>query len=364
MLYELKNLQSRAASAENPQALPGAGGTARNGRKGAPCIEGFKASTTVTLLDTEGPGILRHIWCTVPPGNPLHLRNLIFRIYWDGQETPSVEAPLGDFFGLPHGAQPPLHSELLAAQAGKGFNCWIPMPFRQRARVTVENDADSDVSLFFYQIDFTRGDVLDENTAYLHAQFRRMNPCPIHEDFELLHTAGRGVYLGTVLGVRSLHKDSWWGEGEVKFFFDGEAQPTICGTGAEDYIGCAWGLSDVSTPLQGCHYINNEQGFYSIYRFHTRDPIYFNAELRVTIQQIGYGSGRLAAAHFGQDYTPYRAAGAAPEDDFCFFDRQDDYCCVAYWYQTLPTAPFPALPGRQARSADLPTDKAAARTDV
>lgn len=365
MLYEIKNLSSRAASAENPQALPGAGGMAGAGRKGAPCIVDFKDGTSVTLLDAEGPGILRHIWCTVPPGNPLHLRNLILRIYWDGQPQPSVEVPLGDFFGLPHGVQRPLTSELIAVPAGKGFNCWIPMPFRRHARVTVENDSGCDVSMLFYQIDFTTGDELGDDTGYFHAQFRRSNPCPIHEDFEILHTYGRGVYLGTVLGVRSRYQQSWWGEGEVKFFLDSERNPTICGTGAEDYIGCAWGLGEFCAPWQGCPYLDDKQGYYCLYRFHGRDPIYFQEELKVTIQQIGYGSGTAAARQYGDDFVRYEAAGAPPGDDNCYFDREDDCCSVAFWYQMLPSVSFPPLPDRAARSADLPTVKEnARRTDM
>ena len=365
MLYDLKHLQSRAANAENPTAVRSAGGMANNGRKGAPCIVDFKDGSTITLLDAEGPGIIRHIWCTVPPGNPLHLRNLILRVYWDGQPNPSVEAPLGDFFGLPHGAQRHLVSDLLCAIAGKGFNCWIPMPFRKHTRVTVENDSGTDVAMLFYQIDFTLGDELGESTGYLHAQFRRSNPCPLHEDYEILAAAGRGVYLGTTLGVRSLYRDAWWGEGEVKFFLDGETQPTICGTGAEDYIGFAWGLNEHCAPQQGCAYLDNEQGTYSFYRFHSLDPIYFERGLRVTIQQIGYGSGTAAAAHYGDGFTRYHAAGAPEGDDNCYFDRSDDYCSVAYWYQTLPASPFPQLPDRTARSADLPqSDGRSLRSDV
>lgn len=155
------------------------------------------------LLDTEGPGIIRHVWCTLPPGNVQHMRNLIVRIYWDNQEFPSVEVPIGDFFGVAHGRQRHIVTECVTMQSGKGFNCWIPMPFQSRARITIENDALTEVSLFFYQIDFTLDDEVNEDMGYFHAQFRRVNPNPMNEDYTVLDgVKGKGVYLGTILGVR------------------------------------------------------------------------------------------------------------------------------------------------------------------
>jgi hypothetical protein len=355
MLYELKDLQSRAATAENRTAAPGAGGRARDGRKGAPCLSPLAKGETATLLDHAGPGVIRHIWCTIPPGNVDHLRNTILRMYWDGQTYPSVEVPLGDFFGVAHGRQVEMSSALVAMQDGKGFNCWIPMPFREHARITVENDSGSDVAMFFYQIDFTHGDALDETAGAFHAQFRRSNPCPLHEDFVILDgVEGRGAYLGTVLGVRSRYRDCWWGEGEVKFFLDDDGRhPTICGTGAEDYIGSAWGLRQIVTPHQGAPLVDGETGFYSIYRLHVADPVYFRRRLRVTVQQIGFGDMERARAHFGDDFRGYHAAGTHDNDPNGMFDLSDDYCSVAYWYQTLPSRPFPQLPDRAKRIADL-----------
>lgn len=276
-------------------------------------------------------------------------------MYWDGQAHPSVEVPLGDFFGVAHGRQVPMVSSLIAMQGGKGFNCWIPMPFREHARITVENDSSSPIEMFFYQIDFTVGDALSPDAGAFHAQFRRSNPCPLHEDYVILSgVEGRGVYLGTVLGVRSLYRDCWWGEGEVKFFLDDDtSHPTICGTGAEDYMGSAWGLSEVVTPYQGAPLVDGAPGLYSIYRLHVADPIYFQRRLAVTVQQIGYGDYAAAKAHFGDDFAGYRAAGAADGDPRGMFDLSDDYCSVAYWYQSLPSRPFPSLPTRAERVADL-----------
>ncbi|WP_066196241.1 MULTISPECIES: glycoside hydrolase family 172 protein [Gracilibacillus] len=354
-MYKLKNLKSRAATAENKNAEAGAGGKAGGGRKGSPCISPLKQGETYTLLDTDGPGMVRHIWCTLPPGSIDHMRNVIIRMYWDHQDQASVEVPLGDFFGIAHGRQRNILSSCVTMQDGKGFNCWIPMPFQKHARITIENDATRDVDLFFYQVDFTLGDQVEEDDGYFHAQFRRANPNPLHEDYTIIDgVQGKGVYLGTVLGVRSLYRDAWWGEGELKFFLDGDGKyPTICGTGTEDYIGSAWGLEEIITPYQGVPLADENTGLYSIYRFHVTDPIYFQEDLKVTVQQIAYGSSGKAKEHFGEEYRGYRAAGPPSDNDFAYFDLSDDYCSTAYWYQSLPTAPFPALPSKTERSADL-----------
>ena len=358
MIYHLKHLHSRAANAENPDAQPGAGGKTRSGRKGSPCIEDMKDGATITLLDIEGPGVIRHIWCTIDPLHPsvaLHRRNLILRIYWDDQPYPSVEVPIGDFFGIPHGVKRHMTSKLLSSLGGKGWNCWIPMPFQKHVTITIENDSGSEVRMLFYQIDFTAGDDLDDDTGYLHAQFRRENPCPMHQDYVILDgIQGCGVYLGTVLGVRSLYRDAWWGEGEVKFFMDGEKFPTICGTGTEDYIGFAWGLQELCDERQGCPYKDDKLGYYSIYRFHQDDPIYFYSSLKVTIQQMGFGSAENALRFYGSGFTRYEAAGMPKDSAECFFDRSDDYSSVAYWYQTLPSRPLSLLPAKGERSACLP----------
>ncbi len=369
-IFTLRSLRSRAATAENPQALAGAGGATGGGRKGQPCIWPVQAGQTVTLLDVDGPGLIRHIWCTVQPGPAQRLRNCILRMYWDDQEHPSVEVPLGDFFGVAHGAQTPLLTDLISMQEGKGFNSWIPMPFAKHARITVENDSDEEIPMLFYQIDFTSGDEIDESSGYFHAQFRRANPCPLHQDYTILDDIdGQGVYLGTILGVRCIQKNGWWGEGEVKFYIDDDlkkpnALPTICGTGAEDYMGSAWGLNRVVTPTQGAALCDKEQGYYSLYRLHHRDPIYFQKGIKVTIQQIGFGDQTQVRDMWGDDFRAYTPAGAQANPDFRYYERSDDWCSVAYWYQSLPSKPFPTLPNREQRCADLPQYDGPARDDV
>ena len=219
-----EQVQSRAGTGENQRGEKGRGGMARGGRKGCPSISPLRAGGAYTLLDAEGSGMVRRIWFTFPPNDPMAMRCIILRIYWDGQEQPSVEVPMGDFFGLPHGVNRDLQSEYIQVNAGTAYNCWIPMPFRKHARITVENDGEHDIAHLFYEVDYTLGDEIPEDAGYFHAQFRRQNPCPMHSDYTLLETTGKGVYLGTVLGVRSLYTESWWGEGEMKFALDGDTR--------------------------------------------------------------------------------------------------------------------------------------------
>ncbi len=365
MLYELQNIQSRSASAENPKGEKSMGGIAGGGHKGSPCVQWVKPGQVVTLLDVEGCGTVRHIWLTFPPYHPDLYRGLIIRMYWDGQEQPSVEAPVGDFFGIAHMRYRQMSTELTSFQASNGLNCFIPMPFRKSARITVENDSDRTFSVLFYQVDFTLGDKHPKEMGYFHAQFRRSNCHPFHSDYVILDgIKGRGRYLGTVLGVRSVClPEQWWGEGEVKMYFDGESQPTICGTGAEDYVGCAWGLSECFTPHQGCSVCDNENKIYSFYRWHTYDPICFDESIKVTIMQMGYGDTAVAKEKLGENFVSYPAAGA--DDNLCYYDRSDDYCSVAYWYQTLPTMPFPPFPSKEERMRDIPPEtETAKRNDI
>ena len=228
------------------------------------------------------------------------------------------------------------------------------MPFKTHARITVENDTGKVIPHLFYQVDFTLGDEMTEDMGYFHAQFRRDNPCPKYQDYEIANIKGRGVYLGTVLGVRSLYKRSWWGEGEMKFYLDGDEEyPTICGTGTEDYIGFAWGMIEKCCPQSGCPYCDDEKGLYSIYRFHGKDPIYFNESLRLTVQQIGCGPRSEVKEDFGDQADIFTAWGEKDDAEICYYERSDDYCSTAFWYQTLPTQPFPKLPDREARMKDL-----------
>ena len=357
MLYDLHHLDSRAANAENPKGERSVGGVAGGGHKGSPCIQWVQPGQTVDLLDVEGCGTVRHIWLTFPPYLPDLARSLVIRMYWDGQEQPSVESPVGDFFGVSHMRYRKMNTELTSIQECYGFNTFIPMPFRKSAKITVENDSPHTISVLFYQVDFTLGDEHPDDIGYFHAQFRRSNCQPFHSDYVILDgIKGRGRYLGTVLGVRSVClPEQWWGEGEVKMYFDGEDQPTICGTGAEDYVGCAWGLTESYTPVQGCCVCDNENKLYSLYRWHTWDPICFEESVKVTVMQMGFGETAVAKEKLGDEFVQYPAAGVEG-DEFCYYDRSDDYSSVAFWYQTLPTMPFPPFPSRKERIKDIPPE--------
>jgi hypothetical protein len=287
-----------------------------------PCITA-PAGETTTLMDVPGQGIIQHIWITV---DDKRFRDLILRMYWDGEAAPSVEAPVGDFFCNGWCARANVLALPINVNPSGGLNCYFPMPFRTHARITVENRGPEDCRGLYYAINFAET-TIDDDDAYFHAQFRRTNPLPYKEDYVIVDgVRGMGQYVGTYMAWQQ-NSQGWWGEGEIKVFLDGDSDyPSICGTGTEDYFGGAWGFgSNFSAPYLGYPYgqTNYKVGDrHGLYRFHIMDPIRFKRELRVTMQAIGWrGEGR---------YLPL----------------QDDIASVAYWYQTEPHAPFPALGSR------------------
>jgi hypothetical protein len=330
-------VKSRSISWENRTGEPGAGGKEGGGRKGSPAIPVLANGQTVTLMDVQGCGVIRHIWLTMGDRSELALRNLILRCYWDGSDVPSVEVPLGDFFGTAHGRAEPLVSYYTAVILGKSFNSYFPMPFTSRARITLQNDLPDkrEVKLVFFQIDYELHEALPPNTGLFHASFRRQNPTVQKQDYVLLDIAeGPGFWLGCVIGVRALEHD-WWGEGEIKFYIDDDQDyPTICGTGVEDYFGAAWGLEQrYQAPFFGCtvsHRGRHYKHLVSAYRFHAMDPVFFQRRLKVSMQQIGL----LAGEH-------------------TLFERSDDWSSVAFWYQLRPVRSMPPLPDQAARSEGI-----------
>ena len=341
-LSRLSAAQTRSISAENFTGAKGAGGMATEGT-GANCARdlgrGWKVSPSVrikvgetfTVADITGSGAIQQIWMT--PTGPW--RYSILRIYWDGQEQPSVECPVGDFFGLPWGRYSPLVSLPVCVNPGSAFNCYWEMPFRKSCRITLSNIGHEDMTLY-YQVNYTLTDV-PADCAYFHAQFRRTNPLPFKQDYTILEgVRGRGHYVGTVMGW-GVNSNGWWGEGEIKFFLDGDKEwPTICGTGTEDYFCGSYNFEnketkqyqEFCTPYAGLHQVLRPDGLYrsqqrfGLYRWHIMDPVRFTSDLRVTIQALGWRS------------------------DGRYLPLQDDISSVAFWYQTLPTVPFPALPAR------------------
>ena len=345
MMHQLSTLstaESRSISPENFTGAKGKGGMAEEGT-GAACARdlgpGWKispsvvieAGTTFEMADIEGPGTIEQIWLT-PTGN---WRFSILRIYWDDQQHPSVECPVGDFFACGWGQYAQVSSLAVCVNPGSAFNCYWSMPFRRRCRITLENIASDDMRLY-YQINYALAPVSDE-AAYFHAQFRRVNPLPYKEVYTLLDgVEGQGHFAGTYMAW-GVNNSGWWGEGEIKFYLDGDREfPTICGTGTEDYFCGSYNFEnkatgqyqEYTTPYAGMPQVLRPDGVYrsqmrfGLYRWHITDPVRFKKDLRVTIQALGWREGGR--------YLPL----------------QDDIASVAYWYQTLPGQPFPPLPER------------------
>ncbi|MHC4601770.1 MAG: glycoside hydrolase family 172 protein [Planctomycetota bacterium] len=324
-------IESRSIAFENPTGAKGQAAKAASnlgvGRKGAPA-KSIKPGETVTLCNIKGPGVIRHIWMTTHR-RPDSLLGMVIRAYWDNQKHPSIEAPIGNFFGISHGGEPrqAYQSAVHSVNPNAGMNIWLPMPFSKQARFTITNHSDKETVLF-YNIDYTLADRLTEPFGRLHILYRRENPTTLKKDFVILpKRTGMGRFVGCVLGIRPLSGD-WWGEGEIKVYLDGDKQfPTIAGTGTEDYIGQSWGLQD-KTYLYGGTSLNSK-GLISIYRWHIKDPIYWKKDVRVTIQQIGWKGG--------------------------LYERQDDWSTTTFWYEPLPAAPLPPLPDYKTRIADYKT---------
>lgn len=359
-----RGIDSRACTFENPTGARGAGGTAANGRKGSPSRL-LQPGETVTLADIEGPGVVRHLWITIPPATPEVMRAVVLEVFYDDLAEPSISVPAVDFFGVPHGRPRAMTSALTAIQEGRGFNSFVPMPFGRRLRMTLRNGSARRVDLYF-QVDFTLH-ALEADAGRLHATFRRENPTTLRRDFviaEGLHGPGR--FLGCVVGVRTIDPGVWYGEGEVKVYRDGDTDlPTICGTGLEDYVGTAWGMAAHVAHYAGVPLDVRRPGaalpdFVGFYRWHVLDPITFDTSLKVTIQQIGYDiftaddagrmtatvdAGRVAGTGLTIPERPGSLAGHG------IVERVDDYSAVAF-VLCAEAQPVPRVDVEQA-TADL-----------
>jgi hypothetical protein len=340
-IHLLGSARSRSISPENFSGEKGKGGMATEGTgknaarelgqgwKVSPSIR-IEPGQTFTLADVTGPGAIQHVWMT-PTGR---WRSSILRIYWDDQSQPSVECPVGDFFACGWNRYAQVSSLAVCVNPGSALNCYWPMPFRKRCRITMEN-RDAESMVLYYQIDYALGEIPDD-AAYFHAQFRRVNPLPYKQVYTILdNISGRGHYVGTYLAW-GVNNTGWWGEGEIKFYLDGDREfPTICGTGTEDYFCGSYNFEnpqtkqyqEFTTPYSGLQVIRPDGAYQSqtrfgMYRWHITDPIRFGQDIRVTIQALGWRSGGR--------YLPL----------------QNDIASVAYWYQALPTPAFPELPGR------------------
>jgi Protein of unknown function (DUF2961) len=292
--------------------------------------------STFTLGEIQGPGAIQHIWLTPAPLNKT--RWFIVRMYWDDEPEPSVEVPLGDLFACGWGRYCQISSLPVCVNPGSAFNSYWTMPFRKKARLTLEN-LDDETMTIYYQIDYALAPV-PEDAAYFHAQFRREDPLKTKGLYTILDgVSGQGQYVGTYLAWE-VHSTGWWGEGEIKFFMDGDKEfPTIAGTGTEDYFCGSYNFdttgsdgrrryTEFTTPYSGLAQVIRPDGLYEaatrfgLYRWHVKDPIRFEKDLRVTIQALGWQSGGR--------YQPLK----------------DDIASVAFWYQTEPHGRFPKLPAR------------------
>jgi len=366
--------ESRAVTFENPTGERGAGGTAANGRKGAPNRIVFPGERVV-LADLAGPGRITHTWLTVTSarsiGNPspAFLRGQVLEVFYDDLAEPSVSVPRLDFFGVVHGVPASYASALTAANEGLGLESRIPMPFDARIRVEYVNGS-TEPALLYYQLDVLLGPRAAEG-GRLHAMFHRDNPSTPADDLVILDgLRGPGRYLGMTGGVRPFDHH-WWGEGEVKVYLDGETQPTICGTGTEDYIGSAWSLGTFAAPESGAPLVVGPTGgmeggwsLVSFYRWHLSDPVLFGESATVTLQQIwaaSFSEGEEnALAQFKRDVTP---AGAGWFEGnlgggvraFTLYERSDDWCATGFAYCAVPQAvPRLDVPAATADLAGIP----------
>ncbi len=338
-LPRLSDAKSRSISPENFTGEKGKGGMATEGtgqRAARELGQGWKVSPSVriepgqtfVMADINASGAIQHIWMTPTGNNRLN----IFRAYWDNEKAPSIECPVGDFFACGMGQYTQVTSAAVCVNPGSGFNCYWLMPFRKACKITMTNIDEKPMTLY-YQIDYTVTHVPDD-MAYFHAQFRRVNPLPYKQDYTIVdNIKGQGQYVGTYM-IWGSNSPGWWGEGEIKFFLDGDQEfPTICGTGTEDYFCGSYGFmtpgtrkyQEFSTPYTGMPQVilSDKQPRFGLYRWHIMDPIRFERDLKVTIQALGWQSeGR---------YLPL----------------QDDLSSVAYWYQREPHNAFPKLPEKK-----------------
>ncbi|MEG1426371.1 MAG: glycoside hydrolase family 172 protein [Oscillospiraceae bacterium] len=340
-LHLLSNAKTRSISPENFAGAKGMGGmceledgSAKHAARDLgktwkvnPYVV-VKPGETFEIANIDGPGAIQHIWMT-PTGK---WRDSIIRFYWDNADTPSVECPVGDFFCCGWQDYFQISTLAVCVNPGSAFNCYWTMPFRKNCRITMENRAEENV-VYYYQIDYTLTEV-EEDAAYFHAQFRRTNPLPYKSDYTILDgVTGKGQYVGTYMAW-GVNNNGWWGEGEIKFFMDGDQEyPTICGTGTEDYFCGSYDFEnpytrdkyvEFTTPYGGFYEVGRNELYksqkrFGLYRFHVADPIRFESDLKVTIQALGWRDGGR--------YLPL----------------QDDISSVAFWYQTLPATVFPPL---------------------
>jgi hypothetical protein len=374
-----EGMEPRWSSFENLNGIKGNGGMENNGAKGHPS-DMIRSGEHKVLLNTQGPGMINRIWLTIRNRSPHALRGLIFNMYWDGEEKPAVSVPLGDFFGVGLGKTAVFENDLFANPEGRSFNSYVQMPFRQAVKIEIFNDMDYDIFLVFFDVNYQLLDKWDPDYLYFHAYWHRDTATVPGVDFNILpEIHGKGRFLGTNVSVAAnpAYKDYWWGEGEVKVYLNGDdPHPTLVGTGTEDYIGTAWGQGPFHDRYNGCLIADPEHNQWAFYRYHILDPIYFQTDCRVSIQQMGgtsksnvidllkHGVNLIPVTINGADsrlihiYHPDSTVDlenpALPgEDAWTNFYRSDDISAVAYFYLDRPANELPAIQDLEVRTWNL-----------
>jgi hypothetical protein len=368
--------ETRWSSFENPSAARGKGGSENKNAKGHPS-EMFAPGETKTLLNIAGAGIIQRIWMTISDRSPQTLRGIKIEIFWDGATTPAVSAPLGDFFGLAHGRKVAFQNALFTDPEGRSFISYVPMPYKKGARIVLVNEGNVTVNLF-YDVNFQQVKSHGSDVLYFHAYWNRIEKTELAKDFVILPTVkGKGRFLGTNMGIITdpLYEKSWWGEGEVKIYIDGDKDlPTLNGTGTEDYIGTGWGQGLFAHLYQGCLVADESTRQWAFYRYHIPDPVYFNNNCKVAIQIMG-GEMTDNVRKYAGNGAPLIPVTVAAEKEFVKlleqkpvpqlkdesfpkgwtnFYRSDDVSATAYFYLDAPVNGLPEIQPAAVRTKGLP----------
>jgi hypothetical protein len=342
------------------------------GAKGRP-YGSIEAGASLVLMRVEGRGMVEHIWLTLDDRTPETLRSLRLDMYWDGADTPAVSVPLGDFFGANLGLPAAFENAFFSNPEGRSFNSFVKMPFLRSAKIVLTNESPRKLNKLYYCIHYALCP-LPDSVLYFHAWWNRENPNKLGRDYTILpRLAGEGKFIGVGVGVKTNpgYDGSWFGEGEVKIYLDGdETYPTLCGTGTEDYIGTAWEQNKFINMSQGCLISDSGNGLYSFYRFHHRDPVCFYSDITVQIQVMG-GAEKSRLLKIIDNGVPVEITSCdngnieylygkgfvldpqSPPGGYNYF-REDDFSSTAYFYYNKPAAGLPALPPLAARIAGLP----------
>ncbi len=373
-LYQFQAHQPRWISPENPTGQPGHGALENHGAKGH-AFDTIPAGGSLVLGRIKGSGVIHRIWITIGDRSPQMLRSLRLDIYWDGARTPAVSVPFGDFFGMGTGRTFAFQNALFSSPEGRSFNTIIPMPFRKGARLVLTNQTHRELKRVFYDIDYTR-QAVGKNMLYFHANWRREHRTKLGHAFRILpHVDGRGRFLGVSVALHTnpAYKDTWWGEGEMQVYLDGDSKhPTLSGTGSEDYLGSGWGLGKYINRYQGTPVADAKHHTWQFYRFHVPDPIFFSHGCEVRLQQIG-GAPKKQVQAMLKAGVPLKPISIDPTDRSTFvklldkspvpkldnpdlpkkgwtnFYRSDDVAATVYFYLDKPGSPFAPLAPVQQR---------------